>query len=130
MDDRAVLDGTHQERAWRIAAKVSSAQALDASRRIGTRLCSCSDPIFMILAGAAAAIPLIAHAEEIAGKQSGDHKMAAPVIRISLGTVDAERASVVEAKLIEIKAALEPGIRGMRGPQEHLYVQRQPLGEH
>jgi hypothetical protein len=70
---------------------------------------------FVILVGAAAAIPLIAHAEEKAGKQSGNHNMAAPVIRISLGTFDAEKASLVEAKLIESRAALEAGIRGMRG---------------
>ena len=40
---------------------------------------------------------------------------AAPVIRISLGAFDAQKAAVVEAKLIESKAALETGIRAMRG---------------
>lgn len=41
--------------------------------------------------------------------------MAAPVVRISLGTFDADKAAIVEAKLIESKAALESGIRAMRG---------------
>jgi hypothetical protein len=41
--------------------------------------------------------------------------MAAPVIRVSLGTFDADKAAIVEAKLIESKAALESGIRAMRG---------------
>jgi hypothetical protein len=70
---------------------------------------------FVILAGAAAAMPMTIHAEEKPGNQSGNDNMAVPVIRISLGTFDAEKASVVEAKLIESKAALEPGIRRMRG---------------
>ena len=69
---------------------------------------------FVILAGAAAAMPMTIHAEEKPGNQSGNNNMAAPVVRISLWTFDAEKASVVEAKLIESKAALEPGIRGMR----------------
>lgn len=66
---------------------------------------------FVILLGAAAGIPLMAHTEETAGKQN----MAAPVIRISLGTFDAEKTSIIEAKLIESKAILEAGIRAMRG---------------
>lgn len=41
--------------------------------------------------------------------------MAALVIRISLGTFDADKAAIVGAKLIESKAALESGIRAMRG---------------
>lgn len=41
--------------------------------------------------------------------------MSAPIIRISLGTFDAEKAAIVEAKLTESKAALEAGIRAMRG---------------
>jgi hypothetical protein len=36
-------------------------------------------------------------------------------IRISLGTFDAEKAAIVEAKLIESKVTLEIGIRAMRG---------------
>lgn len=34
---------------------------------------------------------------------------------VSLGTFDADKAPIVEAKLIESKAALEAGIRAMRG---------------
>jgi len=34
--------------------------------------------------------------------------MTARVIRISLGTFDVDKAAIVEAKLIESKAALEP----------------------
>jgi hypothetical protein len=41
--------------------------------------------------------------------------VAAPVIRISLGTFESDKAAIVEAKLIESKAALEAGIRAMRG---------------
>jgi hypothetical protein len=41
--------------------------------------------------------------------------MAAPVIRISLGTFESDKAAIVEAKLIESKTALEAGIRAMRG---------------
>jgi hypothetical protein len=41
--------------------------------------------------------------------------MAAPVIRISLGTFGSDKAAIVETKLIESKAALETGIRAMRG---------------
>jgi len=41
--------------------------------------------------------------------------MTAPVIRISLGTFDADKAAIVEAKLIESRAALEAGIRAMHG---------------
>ena len=40
---------------------------------------------------------------------------AAPVIRISLGTFDSDKAAIVETKLVESKAALETGIRAMRG---------------
>ena len=66
---------------------------------------------FVTLIGAAAGIPLFAHAQVKGEKQD----MSAPVIRISLGTFDPEKAAVVEAKLIESKAALEAGIRAMRG---------------
>lgn len=41
--------------------------------------------------------------------------MAAAVIRISLGTFDADKRLIVEAKLMESKAALEAGIRAMHG---------------
>ena len=41
--------------------------------------------------------------------------MRAPVIRISLGFFDADRAETVAAKLTESEARLEPGIRAMRG---------------
>jgi len=41
--------------------------------------------------------------------------MPAPVIRISLGSFDADGASAVEAKLIESRAELDAGIRAMRG---------------
>jgi hypothetical protein len=41
--------------------------------------------------------------------------MAVPVVRISLGTFDADKAAIVEAKLMESKAALEAGIRAMHG---------------
>jgi len=67
---------------------------------------------FVTLLGAAAGIPLLAHAQ---GKGEKQDMAAAPVIRISLGTFDAQKAAVVEAKLIESKAALETGIRAMRG---------------
>jgi hypothetical protein len=53
----------------------------------------------------------MARAQEKEGKQY----MAVPVIRISLGTFDADKAAIVEAKLIESKAALEAGIRAMHG---------------
>jgi hypothetical protein len=41
--------------------------------------------------------------------------MPVPVIRISLGTFDADKIAIVETKLMESKAALEAGIRAMRG---------------
>ena len=41
--------------------------------------------------------------------------MTVPVVRVSLGTFDADKAATVEAKLIESKSALETGIRAMRG---------------
>lgn len=41
--------------------------------------------------------------------------MAAPVIRISLGSFDADKASAVEAKWIESKALLEAGIHATHG---------------
>ena len=41
--------------------------------------------------------------------------MTAPVIRISLGSFESNKAAVVETKLIESKAVLEAGIRAMRG---------------
>ena len=66
---------------------------------------------FVTLIGAAAGIPLLAHAQ---GKGEAGHG-SSPIIRISLGTFDAQKAAVVEAKLIESKAALETGIRAMRG---------------
>ena len=65
---------------------------------------------FIALVGAVVGLPLStrAHAE---GKQG----MATPVVRISLGTFDADKAAIVELKLVESKAALESGIRAMRG---------------
>jgi hypothetical protein len=54
---------------------------------------------------------LLARAQD----QEGKRGMAAPVIRISMGSFDADKAALVEAKLIESKAALEAGIRAMRG---------------
>jgi hypothetical protein len=51
----------------------------------------------------------------LASRRKMEVNMAAPVIRISLGTFDAEKATIIEAKLIESKAALEAGIRAMRG---------------
>ena len=41
--------------------------------------------------------------------------MSSPVIRISIGKFDADRAGVIEAKLVESKARLESGVRAMRG---------------
>ena len=41
--------------------------------------------------------------------------MGAPVIRISLGFFDADKADAVEARLARSRAALEPGILAMRG---------------
>jgi hypothetical protein len=66
---------------------------------------------FLTLAAAAGIVPSVAGAHE----KNGRWDMAAPVIRISLGTFESDKAAVVEAKLIESKAALEAGIRAMRG---------------
>jgi hypothetical protein len=66
---------------------------------------------FLALLGAAAGASSVARAQEKDGKWD----MAAPVIRISLGTFDSDKAAIVEANLIESKAALEAGIRAMRG---------------
>ncbi len=41
--------------------------------------------------------------------------MLGPVVRVSIGSVDTDKAAVVEAKLIESKAELEAGIRAMHG---------------
>jgi hypothetical protein len=66
---------------------------------------------FLTLAAAAGIAPSVAGAYE----RNGRWDMAAPVIRISLGTFESDKAAIVEAKLIESKAALEAGIRAMRG---------------
>jgi hypothetical protein len=65
---------------------------------------------FISLVGAAVGLPLVNRAEE-----GGGQDMAVPVVRVSLGTFDADKAAIIEAKLIESKAALESGIRAMRG---------------
>jgi hypothetical protein len=41
--------------------------------------------------------------------------MRAPVIRISLGFFDADKAGLIEARLAETRERLEPGIRALRG---------------
>jgi hypothetical protein len=41
--------------------------------------------------------------------------MNAPVIRISIGKFDADKAAIVEAKLTESRTRLESGIRAMSG---------------
>ena len=41
--------------------------------------------------------------------------MSSPVIRISIGKFDADRADAIEAKLMESKARLETGVRAMQG---------------
>jgi len=41
--------------------------------------------------------------------------MRAPVIRISLGFFDADKAGLIETKLAETRERLEPGIRALRG---------------
>jgi hypothetical protein len=41
--------------------------------------------------------------------------MRAPIIRISLGFFDADKADLIETKLAETRARLEPGVRAMRG---------------
>jgi hypothetical protein len=66
---------------------------------------------FLTLAAAAGIAPSAAGAHE----KNGRWDVAAPVIRISLGTFESDKAAIVEAKLIESKAALETGIRAMRG---------------
>ena len=66
---------------------------------------------FLTLAAAAGMAPSVACARE----KNGRWDMAAPVIRISLGTFESDKAAIVEAKLTESKAALETGIRAMRG---------------
>ena len=55
-------------------------------------------------------MPLLARAQ-VEEKQ----KMSVPVVRVSLGTFDADKAAIIEAKLIESKGALESGIGAMRG---------------
>jgi len=114
VDDRAVLNElTRNERSG--LRQKSPVPKLSTRRAPWDKMGHMQRRDFVILAGAAAAMPMTIHAEEEPGNQSGNNNMAVPVIRISLGTFDAEKASVVEAKLIESKAALEPGIRGMRG---------------
>jgi hypothetical protein len=66
---------------------------------------------FLTLAAAAGVAPSAARAQE----KNGRSDVAAPVIRISLGTFESDKAAIVEAKLIESKAELETGIRAMRG---------------
>jgi hypothetical protein len=41
--------------------------------------------------------------------------MRGPVVRVSLGSFDADKAAAVEAELIESRVQLEAGIRAMRG---------------
>jgi hypothetical protein len=65
---------------------------------------------FIALVGGITGLPLLARAQ-VEEKQ----KMSVPVVRVSLGTFDADKAAVIEAKLIESKAVLESGIRAMRG---------------
>lgn len=45
--------------------------------------------------------------------------MNAPVIRISIGRFDAEKAAMVEAKLVASRAMLETGVRAMKGNLEY-----------
>ena len=66
---------------------------------------------FITYIGATAAVPLAA----LTRAEGGNANMAVPVVRISLGTFDADKAAIVEAKLMESKTALEAGIRAMRG---------------
>jgi hypothetical protein len=66
---------------------------------------------FIAYLGAMAAVPLAALREA----QGGNANMTVPVVRISLGTFDADKAAIVEAKLMQSKATLEAGIRAMRG---------------
>src|ERR1700688_3699509 len=49
-------------------------------------------------------------------QETGKNKpMNAPVIRISIGRFDPNKAASVEARLLESKASLESGIRAMSG---------------
>ena len=66
---------------------------------------------FITYIGATAAVPLAA----LTRAEGGNANMAVPVGRISFGTFDADKAAIVEAKLMESKTALEAGIRAMRG---------------
>ena len=66
---------------------------------------------FITYVGATAAVPLAT----LTRAEGGNANMAVPVVRISLGTFDADKAAIVEAKLMESKASLEAGIRAMRG---------------
>jgi hypothetical protein len=66
---------------------------------------------FIAYVGATAAAPLAA----LTQAEGRNANMPVPVIRISLGTFDADKIAIVEAKLMESKAALEAGIRAMRG---------------
>jgi len=66
---------------------------------------------FITYIGATAAVPLAA----LTQAEGGNADMAVPVVRISLGAFDADKAAIVEAKLMESKAALEAGIRAMHG---------------
>jgi hypothetical protein len=66
---------------------------------------------FIAYIGATAAAPLAA----LTQAESRNADMAVSVVRISVGTFDADKAAIVEAKLMESKAALEAGIRAMRG---------------
>ena len=66
---------------------------------------------FLAILGVAAGVPSLARAQE----KDGRSDMTAPVIRISLGSFESNKAAVVETKLIESKAVLEAGIRAMRG---------------
>lgn len=66
---------------------------------------------FIAYIAATAAVPLAA----LTQTEGGNANMAVPVVRISLGTFDADKAAIVEAKLMESKAVLEAGIRAMHG---------------
>lgn len=66
---------------------------------------------FLVLLASMGGVSSAARAQDHDGKWD----MAASVIRISLGTFDSDKAAIVETKLIESKAALETGIRAMRG---------------
>src|ERR1700688_678258 len=49
------------------------------------------------------------------GGRRGERPMIAPVIRISIGKFDPDKAAAVEGKLRESRTRLESGIRAMRG---------------